>query len=401
MHPRNRLVAVLPFVVVPFACASESGDSGGYGSPSTSNVGSTTTGNPTVTSAGTDATTSSVSSATTTGAGGQTVTSGSTDTTTSSASSVTTTGMGGQTVAAANSSDSATTGAEATSGAGVGGGVGGGGASSTGQASTTGGDPGEPNASPGCGQSGRPNGGQVYVNGESWLLFPESYDGNTPLPVLFGFHGCGSGNRGDSSRTEYTDLTRGTAFESEYVRAIPVSSDAGGCWNYNTDITRVKALYDDLVNNYCVDVDRVFATGHSSGAQLIVQILTTGHTQDAETLNFRGVAPVAASSYGALGTVVPVMYIQNTHDQERGSDGKDAVDQFVAANGCSSTSTPLTVAGAGCQSSGTTVDPNCISYDGCDVPTIWCSHNDPQYSNTGHGVPCFAAEATDEFFKSL
>jgi hypothetical protein len=47
------------------------------------------------------------------------------------------------------------------------------------------------------------------------------------------------------------------------------------------------------------------------------------------------------------------------------------------------------------------VDPGCIIYDGCSVPTIWCAHNDPDYSNTQHGVPCFATQAMYDFFKKL
>jgi polyhydroxybutyrate depolymerase len=35
------------------------------------------------------------------------------------------------------------------------------------------------------------------------------------------------------------------------------------------------------------------------------------------------------------------------------------------------------------------------------VPTIWCSHNDPNYSGTQHGVPCFAMKAMADFFTSL
>jgi hypothetical protein len=62
---------------------------------------------------------------------------------------------------------------------------------------------------------------------------------------------------------------------------------------------------------------------------------------------------------------------------------------------------PTDVLGAGCQSSGVTVDPGCISYDDCDAATIWCSHNDPQYNGTGHGVPCFAMQAIAEFFGSV
>jgi poly(3-hydroxybutyrate) depolymerase len=237
----------------------------------------------------------------------------------------------------------------------------------------------------------------VYVANESWIQFPDAYDGNTPMPVLFGFHGCGSGNRGDASRTEYTDLTQGNVLGTDYVVAIPVSSDSGGCWTYNTDITRVTKLYDDLVNNYCVDVDHVFATGHSSGAQFIVQMLT--HSADVEHLGIKAMAPVAASSYNH-NTQMPVMYIQNKNDSVRMSDGKDVVDDFVAANMCDSSSMPYAGVDA-CQSSGMQVDPGCIEYDNCSVPTIWCSHNDPQYSNTGHGVPCFAAQAMNDFFKSL
>jgi polyhydroxybutyrate depolymerase len=292
------------------------------------------------------------------------------------------------------------TGGEAAGGGGTAGSESGG----SGGTGGSGGDGGSATPSPGCGTdtAKRPADGKIYVAGESWLLFPQSYDGTTPLPVLFGFHGCGTGNRGDASRTEYTDLTNNTAFATEYIRAIPLSADNQGCWNYNTDIVRVKALYDKLANEHCIDTSRVFATGHSSGAQFIVQILSgNNHTADAAHFKFKGVAPVAASAYGPVTTPTAIMYIQNVFDTVRNSSGKDVVDLFVAGNSCSMTSMPLTVDGAGCNSGGTTVNPGCVKYDGCDVPTIWCSHNDPAYSNTGHGVPCFTAKATDEFFKSL
>lgn len=260
--------------------------------------------------------------------------------------------------------------------------------------------PSESSPSAGCGKgSSRPANGKVYVDGTYWLTFPSSYDGTTPLPVLFGFHGCGGSNRGDASRTEYTDLTQNNVLGQDYVVAAPVSADSGGCWNYNTDVTRVKTLYDKLANDYCVDTSRVFATGHSSGAQFIVQLLQANHATDAAHLNFRGVAPVAASAY-RHSTSMPVMYIQNQLDTVRNSSGKDVVDDFVAANKCSAEATPYEGVSS-CQSSGTQVDPGCVQYGSCDEPTVWCSHNDPQYSNTGHGVPCFAAQAMDRFFKSL
>jgi poly(3-hydroxybutyrate) depolymerase len=248
------------------------------------------------------------------------------------------------------------------------------------------------NPSPGCGKSGRPQSGTVTVDNDHIYTFPDSYDGNTPLPLLMGFHACGN------PIDQFINLTRGSAFEAEYVRAVGRSSDRGGCWNYGNDIAKVLQIYDDLMDNYCIDMDRVFATGHSSGAQMIVQILT--HKSDAEHMRFRAVAPVAASDYGALQVSVPVMYIQGKNDTVRGGDGASTVARFRTANGCEMSSTPYSEV-MGCQSSGKAVNPGCVSYSGCSEPTIWCSHDDPSYSNTSHGVPCFAIQAMYDFFTEL
>ncbi|WP_438008139.1 hypothetical protein WME89_05145 [Sorangium sp. So ce321] len=275
-----------------------------------------------------------------------------------------------------------------------------GGGSSTGSASSTGGggtgtggaEPPVGNPSPGCGKAGRPANGKVTVDNDHIYTFPESYDGSTPLPLLMGFHACGN------PIDQFINLTRGSAFETEYVRAVGRSSDAGGCWNYNNDIAKVLRIHEDLMDNYCIDMDRVFATGHSSGAQMIVQILT--HKSDADQLNFRAVAPVAASDYGALQVPMPAMYIQGQNDTVRGGDGASTVARFRAANMCQTESTPYSEV-MGCQSSGKTVNPGCISYSGCSEPTIWCSHDDPAYSNTSHGVPCFAIQAMYDFFADV
>ena len=94
------------------------------------------------------------------------------------------------------------------------------------------------------------------------------------------------------------------------------------------------------------------------------------------------------------------MYIQGKTDMVRMSDGSATVALFRTANGCSMTSTPLPNAPV-CMSSGMTVNDGCIKYDGCSVPTIWCSHDDPSYSNTHHGWPCFATQAISDFFNGL
>ena len=85
------------------------------------------------------------------------------------------------------------------------------------------------------------------------------------------------------------------------------------------------------------------------------------------------------------------------------ASARDTVADFRASNMCADTSKPYTAV-ASCKSTDSgnpTVDPGCIIYDNCTVPTIWCSHNDPSYSGTEHGVPCFAIKAMIDFFASL
>jgi polyhydroxybutyrate depolymerase len=283
---------------------------------------------------------------------------------------------------AGSSSGGSPSGGAGSGGAGgaTGGGAGGGG--------TGGGDAAQPSA--GCGKGGRPGNGVVTVNNDHIYTFPASYDGSKPFPLLIGMHAAG--NPIDQIRT----LTNGSDFETNYVRAFPKS--AGNEWNYQNDRNKVFAMFDDLLENYCIDESRVFATGHSSGAQMIVQILT--HADTADRIPFKAIAPVAASNYGAILRAVPVMYIQGENDNVRNSDGADVVARFTAANSCSSSSMPYADV-AGCSSSGTTVDPGCVAYQDCDAPTLWCSHNDPQYSNTNHGWPCFATRAMYDFFTDL
>jgi poly(3-hydroxybutyrate) depolymerase len=250
--------------------------------------------------------------------------------------------------------------------------------------------------SAGCGKGARPSGGQVQVANTSLYMFPEAYDGTKPYPLLIALHACGNPN------TEFVSLTNNTGFATDYIRSFTNTPDSGQCWsNYNGDVARITAQYDEVVNNYCVDLNRVFAIAHSSGAQMLVNILS--HKSDAQHLNLKGISPVAADPYN-VALPMPVLYIDGKMDNQRSANSaRDTVAKFRTANACAETSTPFTSIMT-CNSTDSghpAVDPGCIIYDGCSVPTIWCSHNDPSYSGTQHGVPCFAMTAMYDFFASL
>ena len=244
--------------------------------------------------------------------------------------------------------------------------------------------------SAGCGRGGRPAGGVVTVDGDHIYTFPPSYDGNTPLPLIFAFHA--NNNPIDQIRT----ITRGTPLEQNFVMAFPKSVGAG--WVLGTDSPRLDRWYAELLDNYCIDTSRVFATGHSSGAQFIVQRLCQGESR------FRAVAPVASSMYCQRWNPIDTLLIHGANDMERANtnqdaDGRKDLGPYVTSNACEATTAPY--ATPGCNSGGNAVNPGCVSYSGCDATLIWCSHDDPNYSNTNHGWPCFANQAMFDFFSSI
>lgn len=364
-RPRSTLLALS--LIATLGCSSSAPAGGTGGTTGTGTGGTTATG-------GVPGTGGTATSGGSTGAGG-----------------TLSTGASGGTVGAG--------GTPATGGTSGGGGVGGAAAGAGGHA--TGGSGGSSSSaaakpSPGCGKGGRPSGGQVSVANTSLYMFPTGYDGTKPYPLLIALHACGNPN------TEFVSLTDNTTFATDYVRSFPNTPDSGQCWsNYSGDVSRILSQYDDVMNNYCIDENRVFAIAHSSGAQMLVNILS--HKSDAQHLNLKGISPVAADPYN-VAIPMPVLYIDGQHDNQRSANSAtDTVAKFRTANMCQSTSQPYTSVMM-CNSTDSghpLVDPGCIIYDGCSVPTIWCSHNDPSYSGTEHGVPCFAIKAMSDFFAGL
>jgi polyhydroxybutyrate depolymerase len=298
----------------------------------------------------------------------------------------TTAGVGGNVGSGGAAGDIGGNGGSVGSGGngGSGGSVGGSGGGITGSATP----------SAGCGKSGRPSGGVVNVANDHIYNFPTSYDGNKPMPLVIALHGA------NNPDTQLQGLTNGTRLDTNFVRAFPKSAGTG--WVLGTDGPRITTIYNELLTSYCIDTSRVFLTGHSSGAQMVVQMLCVAGGEK----RFKAVAPVAASKYCASVAPIPTMYIQGMMDMMRGdSNGIDVVNFFTSSNMCGTTSVADTdVATCNSALDGQLVTPGCVTYQGCTAPTIWCSHNDNSYNTTDgnmHGWPCFASNAMADFFLRL
>jgi poly(3-hydroxybutyrate) depolymerase len=148
-------------------------------------------------------------------------------------------------------------------------------------------------------------------------------------------------------------------------------------------------LFDELLQGfsdaYCIDLDAVFATGHSFGAYM------SNTLGCARPDRLRAIAPVAGG--GPFGQCTPNLVAawlaHGEFDSQVPIDqGVGSRDHWLAQNGCGDTTAPA--------------DPSpCVAYEGCDegYPVHWCVHQDE--SSDGHGWPSFAADGIWSFFDAL
>lgn len=250
--------------------------------------------------------------------------------------------------------------------------------------------------SAGCGTTAIPATDAVANN---LLSFPPGYDGTKPTPLVFGFHGANRTNvqqRMEDSRTVGSDL------ENNYIVAYMKS--AGTAWDLNADYPRFEAALQQIEAIACVDTAHLFAFGHSSGAQFIVQMLGNPSTRETR---FAAVAPVSSSDYGnPAWSPVPTLLIHGLNDTARPGDNNGAQDiaQYAESNQCSGGTAQLAVPSCASFAGGVAVNPGCVQYNGCAAPTLFCNHNDPNYLDNGnptnHGWPCFANSQIFQFFES-
>jgi len=247
--------------------------------------------------------------------------------------------------------------------------------------------------SAGCGKS---SGTPMNVNVPNAIVtFPDGYDGSTPVPMMFGFHGAGRTHQEFQTvdaRMVGTDLEEN--FAMVYLKA------AGSGWA-SSDKSRLDTAYDQMVTDHCIDLNRVFATGHSSGAHFIEILLCDGDER------LSAVALVAGSKQcDSWDAAVPSMLIHGTNDQERVSlgdaNGQQELAPFVTSNQCDTSTTPYAgVMACNSMYNQAAVDNGCVAYDGCSQPFVFCSHDDQNYSGTNHGWPCFANQTMFAFLGSL
>ena len=240
-----------------------------------------------------------------------------------------------------------------------------------------------------------------------YLVVPSDYDPAVPHRLVVGY--AGTNWSGEMIRP-YLELEE-SGSQTIYVypdlrfRDFEGWGNLGG-WllgphaapaNGMEDLDFTSALLDHLEASYCIDTDRVFATGHSWGGDMAAVVgCFLGD-------RFRAVAPVAANrpywfepagggEPGCVGDVAVWTFFGQADDHftsqpSVGAYGIEQDDFWRARNACGDATTDL----------GFGTDGECIEHGGCRVQTRFCLYS----PETGHQRPGYYPLAVRRWFGSF
>ncbi|MEM8527811.1 MAG: T9SS type A sorting domain-containing protein [Bacteroidota bacterium] len=152
------------------------------------------------------------------------------------------------------------------------------------------------------------------------LHLPTNYSSEKSYPLLFALHGGFGTSERMEEETNFSDKADQEGFIVVYPQAIGTtrSWNTGSCcgWAFNNDVDDIlffETLIDELSSNYSVDINRVYATGFSSGAMMSYALACKLSDKIA------AIAPVASSMIIDVCepncTAVPILHLHAAPDE--------------------------------------------------------------------------------------
>ncbi|GCE16313.1 alpha/beta hydrolase family esterase [Dictyobacter kobayashii] len=148
---------------------------------------------------------------------------------------------------------------------------------------------------------------------------PIHYTSRTPVPVVIVFHGHGGTASGTEQGTGFSQLADKEHFIAVYPQGLPDDQQLPmwasiGLYDYNIDET---AFMNDMLNkltaDFCIDTQRIYATGFSNGGGM------SGFVACQLSTRIAAVAPIAGNYYPLQAgchpkRAVPLLEIHGTND---------------------------------------------------------------------------------------
>lgn len=213
----------------------------------------------------------------------------------------------------------------------------------------------------------------ITVNGVArryWTKLPSSYDGTTPMPLVFWGPGCGA------SGVEGSPLDN--SIKDSAIRVFVIGT--GGCFDTKgpePETGYFNAVLDEIQGNYCTDHGRVFVSGYSSGGWLSYQLACTAGDRitaiGTAAGGFLASNPPCKGNAGGIlhasttDTANPITKLNANGVNQGSSAGRDSL---LKTNGCSMETKDWDPA-----------YPFCKEYVGCKSPVVWCEQPNVGHSN--------------------
>lgn len=138
------------------------------------------------------------------------------------------------------------------------------------------------------------------------LRVPDSYDGETPCPLIVAMHGYGDTNANFESASRLTPEAEDAGFLVAYPQSLGKGWNSGGSYfaaltDGADDIAYITGIVDEISANYRVDGSRIYLTGHSNGAFMAYHLAASVPSR------FAAIAPVAGTMMvGDISGATPV-----------------------------------------------------------------------------------------------
>lgn len=119
---------------------------------------------------------------------------------------------------------------------------------------------------------------EYSIDSRDYLVYvPEGYDEDKETPVVLALHGAGSNKEGFQSTSKLADKADEEGFilvfpdgTGEKILGVLLATwNAGVCCESETDdVLFISQVLDKVEQDYNVNTDKIYVTGHSNGAQM-------------------------------------------------------------------------------------------------------------------------------------
>jgi poly(3-hydroxybutyrate) depolymerase len=262
----------------------------------------------------------------------------------------------------------------------------------------------------GCGKISAIDARQLSIDGFDGLYYvslPADYDAQRRYPLGFAFHGDNRDHY-DCRSTDCYGVQ--DAFGQEavlvYMRSLrePSTATEGG-WGDERENNAAffEAVLESMQSEFCIDDQRVFVTGTSSGA-IFANFVACRYGD-----RLLATAPVAGSlpeDEGCRGTPAALLIHGVDDPHVPFAQGEAARDFYLSQNGCSDVAEPdLATVHSDIRekrdATPTVEDIACVDYQGCSTLVRWCEHSYGGYDSSTHGWPPTGGELIREFVQGL